>query len=98
MAEMINKGWVLMPKSVRQRPSDSVLRNCGSGHIVLRLKANDGVCTTTGKELSTKSLKMWFWIGALIIIVALGFVLWPVRRLYLMMKEKYNERWKRAVL
>jgi hypothetical protein len=98
MTEMTNKGWALAPTGIRQRLSNPAASNRGSGQPILRLEADDGVRTESREELSTKSVKTWFWIGALIIIVALGFILWPLRRFYLRMKEKHNGRWKRAVL
>ena len=84
MDELTNKSWVPVPsRSVRVgRP----------------LEAGDGVSSKTRKEVRTKSVRTWFWICVLFIIVVVGLALWPVRKLYLTLKEKIDERWRGTVL
>jgi hypothetical protein len=49
------------------------------------------------KEVRAKSVRTWFWV-AVFIIVPFGLATWPLRRLYLMLKEKFDEQWERTVL
>jgi hypothetical protein len=55
--------------------------------------------TARKKEVRWKSFQAWFWLGALfMIIVPIGFTIWPLRKLYLILKERFDERWEGTVL
>ncbi len=97
MDELTNRKWAPVPPGLRQRGSlrrsSPLTSSPGS-----RPRSISPDSSTARKELRRKSFQSWFWVGALIIIVPFGFTLWPLRKLYLMMKERFDERWEGTVL
>jgi hypothetical protein len=97
MNELTNKSWAPLPPGIRQRHSlqcsSSLTQSSASGRRRASLNSS-----TARKEVHRKFFKTWFWVGALLIVVAFGLALWPVRRLYLTLKEKFDERWEENVL
>ena len=95
--ELINRNWAPIPPGFRQRRSlrrsSSLTSSPGS-----RPRPTSPDSSTARKEVRRKSFWSWFWVGALIIIVPFGFTLWPLRKLYLILKESFDERWERTVL
>ncbi len=70
-----------------------------SGYVRPHLETGDGVSSTTRKDALANSVGTWFRLHALfIIVVALGLAIWPMRKLYLTLKEKFDERWDGTVL
>jgi len=70
-----------------------------SGHAGPHAEAGDGVSSTPRKDARAKFIGTWFRRRALfIIVVAVGLVIWPLRKLYLTLKEKFDERWDGTVL
>jgi len=93
MDELTNKSWAPVPPGVRQRRafvcSSSLTPSLASGR---RPTSPDS--STARKEVHRKSLRTWFWVGALFIIVPFGLAIWFLSRLYLILKEKFDERWE----
>jgi hypothetical protein len=95
---LTNKNWAHELLGVREGLSPSALNLPRSGCVGRRLEAGDGVSSTTRTEVGTKSVRTWFWVGVLFIVVPFGLAIWLVRRLYLTLKEKFDERWEGTVL
>jgi hypothetical protein len=64
----------------------------GSVRVGSHVEAGDAVSSTTRKKVRAKSIRTCFWICAVFIVVAVELALWPVRKLYLTFKEKFDER------
>ncbi len=70
-----------------------------SGYVRPHLETGDGVSSTTRKDALANSVGTWFRLHVLFIIVAaVGLAIWPLRKLYLTLKEKFDERWDGTVL
>jgi hypothetical protein len=95
---LTNKSCASVPFGVREGLSPSAFKLPRSGRVGRRLEAGDAVSSTTRKEVRTKSVGKWFWVGTLFVIVPFGLAIWLVRRLYLTWREKFDERWEGTVL
>jgi hypothetical protein len=95
---LTNKSRAPVLVGVREGLSPSALNLPRSSRLGCRLEACDGVSSTTRKGVRTISVGKWFWVGALVIVVPFGLAIWLVRRLYLTLKEKSDERWEGTVL
>jgi hypothetical protein len=95
---LTNKSYAPVLLGVREGFLPSAFKLSRPGRAGPRLGAGDGVSATTRKKVHTKSLGTWFWVGTLIIIVPFGLAIWLARRLYLTLKEKFDERCEGTVL
>jgi hypothetical protein len=97
MEELTSKNWAPLPPGFRQtrslRCSSSLTPSPGS-----RPRPTSFDSSTAKKEVRWKSFQTWFWLGALFIFVPFGFTIWPLRKLYLILKERFDERWEGTVL
>jgi hypothetical protein len=95
---LTNKSCAPVLLGVREGFSPSAFKLSRPGRVGPRLEAGDGISSATRKKVHAKSLGTWFWVGALFIIFAFGLAIWPLRRLYLTLKEKFDERCEGTVL
>jgi hypothetical protein len=97
MDESTNENWAPTPPGFRQRRSlrcsSSLTQLAGS-----RPRPTSPDSSKARKEVRKKAFRTWFWVGAFVIIVPFGFAIWPLRKLYLMLKERFDERWEKTVL
>lgn len=97
MNELTNRNWAPVPPGIRPRHSLQRSSSLTQSAASRRRPASPN-SPITRNEFRRNFFKTWFWVCALFIVVAFGLALWPVRRLYLTLKEKFDERWEEKVL
>jgi hypothetical protein len=97
VGQLINKTWAPVPPEGRERLSR---RRSGSqtASPTSKGRSTSHDSSTPRKGFPKKSLRTWFWVLALLVFALVGLALWPVRILYLTLRENSDERWKRTVL
>jgi hypothetical protein len=95
---LTNKSCAPVLLGVREGFSPSAFKLSRPSRVGPGLEAGGGVSSSTRKKVHAKSLGTWFWVGTLIIIVPFGLAIWLARKLYLTLKEKFDERCEGTVL